>query len=91
MKTQQLAPNQITVNQKNKTYFFSYNTLICIEIHKGLSKEYILDSFYWDYSRTTLKYLKRFMGIDLPKKEIENRIKQGMYKLEDLTKNNHQH
>lgn len=86
MQVQQLAPNQITVIQKNKIYFFSYNTLICIEIHKGLAKEYILDSFYWDYSRTTLKYLKQFMSINLSKKEIYDRIKQGMYKTKDLSK-----
>lgn len=86
MNLQQLAPNQITVTQKNKTYFFSYNTLVCIEIHKGLAKEYILDSFYWDYSKTTLKYLKQFIGINLSKKEIYDRIKQGMYKTDDLTK-----
>ena len=86
MNVQQLAPNQIMVNQKNRTYFFSYGTLICIEIDKGLSREYILDSFYWDYSRTTLKYLKKFMGIGLPKKKIQYRINKGIYKTKDLNK-----
>ena len=43
-----------------------------------------LDENYWDYSRTTLKYLKVFLGTQKSKKEIEKDIKTGVYKTANL-------
>ena len=52
-----LAKQQIVMNIKNDAFFFSYGTLIA----KKENNKIYLDSKYWDYSQTTLKYLKMFL------------------------------
>jgi hypothetical protein len=57
-------------------YFFSFQVLIAKKDHVGkvwLNKE------KWDYSKTTLKYLGRFLGEKT--KEIRFKVKDGKYKL----------
>ena len=48
----------------------------------------VLDENYWDYSRTTLKYLTKFifdfMHIATNTKEIRKHIKDGNIKLSNL-------
>ena len=43
-----------------------------------------LDSYYWDYSRTTSKHRNIFLRDDTP--TIKAKIKSGEYKLKDLNK-----
>ena len=83
------VPNQFKIVNGAKIYFQSYNSMICkIDTNKNLVS---LDSFYWDYSRTTIKYLKEFLysnayyGI-LSTDEIRNKIKTKEIKLTNLNK-----
>ena len=70
--------NQFIIETKDATYFQSYRSLIA-KVSKRNGKIY-LDSFYWDYSRTTSKYLYSFLGefyrYGLNKKEIEKMTKE---------------
>ncbi len=59
MKLEQLANNQIIVYTNDKILFFSYDTLIA-EFWKTAKKLYV--SAFWDYSRTTSKYLYKFIN-----------------------------
>lgn len=80
--------NQFIIETKEATYFQSYNSLIA-KASKRNGKIY-LDSFYWDYSRTTLKYLYSFLGefyrYGLNKKEILklSKEKDSIFKFKDL-------
>jgi len=77
--------NQFEI-ETNKYYIFqSYDTIIAKK-EIGFQGKVILDPNFWDYSRTTLKYLKQFLGISLNKKEIHDYIKQGIYKTKNLNK-----
>jgi len=49
--------NQFKIYTKKGVYFQSYDTLIAFKPNEGKLK---LDKNYWDYSRTTLKYLHKF-------------------------------
>jgi len=73
------VPNQFTIEINGITYFQSYKTIIA----KWSGTKIILDAQKWDYSRTTLKYLCQFLGVK-SKKEIEQNIKTGNYKLGKL-------
>ena len=84
-----VVPNQFKIVNGAKIYFQSYNSIICkIDTNKNLV---FLDSFYWDYSRTTLKYLKEFLysnayyGI-LSTDEIRTKIETKEIKLTNLNK-----
>ena len=46
------------------------------------SGKIFLDSYYWDYSKTTGKYRNQFLGET--KKETEKKISAGIYILTDL-------
>jgi len=80
--------NQFIIETKDAFYFQSYRSLIA-KVSKRNGKIY-LDSFYWDYSRTTLKYLNSFLGYfyryGLNKKEILklSKEKDGIFKFKDL-------
>lgn len=83
------VPNQFEIKNGAKIYFQSYNSMICkIDTNKNLV---FLDSFYWDYSRTTIKYLKEFLysrayyGV-LSTDEIRNKIKTKEFRLTNLNK-----
>ena len=72
------VPNQfIIVDDKGTIYFQSYQTIIAKK-EQGIIT---LDN-QWDYSRTTSKYLYQFL--DSNRKGIENHIKAGIYKLDNL-------
>jgi len=77
------VPNQFLIEDGNKSYFQSYNSIIALkDDNEG---QVYLDEKYWDYSRTTMKYLHKFLRTE-SKKEIESRIKSGRYILLDLNK-----
>ena len=79
MKIENLANNQIVINEGNKSTFNSYG----VNVAKKIDGRTTLDSKYWNYSQTTIKYLSRFLG-GVCKKEIEKGIKEGVYLLENL-------
>ena len=80
MKLTNLATNQNIVYDGNTATFFSYGTVIATETDGSIA----LDSFYWCYSKTTLKYLKVFLNTDDTKKAIQDKIDSGEYKAGDL-------
>ena len=72
-------PNQLEIIDNNGTkYFQSYNSII---IKQTINNTY-LDSYYYNYSRTTSKYRNIFLNETT--KEIEDKIKKGLYKLANL-------
>jgi hypothetical protein len=81
--------NQFEIFTEDGKYFQSYSTIIAFKPYDFLAGYYgvdpgktILDN-QWDYSRTTTKYLNRFLGTS-GKAEIEKRIKAGDYAMADL-------
>jgi len=46
------------------------------------NRKIILDSYYWDYSRTTGKYRNQFLGEGIA--DTRAKIESGEYKLADL-------
>ena len=72
-------PNQLEIIDNNGTkYFQSYNSIII----KQTTNNTYLDSYYYNYSRTTSKYRNIFLNETT--KEIEDKIKKGLYKLTNL-------
>ena len=75
------VPNQFIVTlPENVTVFQSYNTVIA----QNRNGKIVLDSKALDYSATTLKYLKRFLGTTESKKQLQDKIQSGFYQVEDL-------
>ena len=72
------VPNQFILYTDSGTYFQSYSSIIAKK-HNGTVT---LDPDCWDYSRTTGKYRNIFLRED--KSETQRKIKQGIYKLENL-------
>ena len=73
--------NQFIVTlSENVTAFQSYNTVVA-QNRNGII---ILDSKALDYSATTTKYLKQFLGTTESKKQLQDKIKSGFYQVEDL-------
>ncbi len=75
------VPNQFQIYHKNELFFQSYQTIIAKIDKNGKT---ILDTFALEYSRTTSKYLYRFLGYD--RKEILERIKDKRIILKNLNK-----
>ena len=67
--------NQFKVYMEKGVIFQSYSTLISFRDLNG--KVYLTSD--WDYSKTTLKHLKIFLGIDLSVKDIRAKIAKGDY------------
>ena len=82
LKSYNNIPNQFIIYDDNKTYFQSYKSII-VKIERLEDKVLTyLDPVYYNYSRTTSKYRNAFLGEST--KEIESKIKQGVYILQDL-------
>jgi hypothetical protein len=83
------VPNQFEIKSENARYFQSYDSII-VKIEDSLANDNplmrrritYLDSFYWNYSRTTSKYRNIFLGEST--KETEKKIKAGIYILTNL-------
>lgn len=73
--------NQFVITEGDTKTFQSYNSKIAKVESDGTI---YLDTFYWDYSSTTLKHLKTFLNIDLSKKQIQTNLDNGTYKLTAL-------
>jgi hypothetical protein len=72
--------NQYRIYTPKGVYFQSYNSIIALETPKGI----ILDKLYWDYSYTTSKYLRQFIGMN--KAETKEKIASKEIKLRNLNK-----
>ena len=77
--------NQFEITTDKYYIFQSYETIIA-KIQRGFQGKTILDENALDYSKTTLKYLKQFLGTDKSKRELEKDIEQGIYKTANLNK-----
>ena len=77
--------NQYEIETDKYYIFQSYGSIIAKK-ERGFLGKVILDPHFWNYSRTTLKYLKQFLGVNISSKEIEERIKDGTYKTRNLNK-----
>jgi hypothetical protein len=69
-------------NFLKREVFQSYDSVIAIKTLWKDGEKIELDEKYWDYSRTTGKYRNIFLGET--KKETEQKIKAGIYKLANL-------
>ena len=71
--------NQFVITNNGETFFQSYRSIIA---KYGKDGKLVLDSYYWDYSRTTAKYRNQFTGLTTD--ETKKRIKDGTIKLANL-------
>jgi hypothetical protein len=76
------VPNQFIINDSEYTAFQSYNSIIVKTTFEDGKRVIYLDSYYYNYSKTTAKYRNQFLGCT--SKEIEKGIKEGKYILTDL-------
>ncbi len=74
--------NQFCISNSTHRIFQSYNSRIATIRHSD--GQVTLDPEYWDYSVTTLKHLKTFLGTTASKKVIIERIESGEYKTRKL-------
>lgn len=73
--------NQFIVTlPENVTIFQSYKTVIA----QNRNGKIVLDCNALEYSATTTKYLKQFLGTNESKKQLQDKIKNGFYQVEDL-------
>ena len=78
-RTGQPIANQFRIYTSKGVYFQSYNSIIAYKPNKGKTK---LDSYYWDYSRTTSKYRNEFLRETT--KETQKKIDSKEYILTNL-------
>ena len=76
-RTGKSVKNQYIIHAPEGRYFQSYAALVAFQSHcKGTT---LLDSRFWRYSKTTMKYLSQFIGE--PMHVITEKAKTGLYKL----------
>lgn len=75
-----IANQFVIMLPENVTVFQSYETVIAHN-RNGII---VLDVNALDYSATTLKYLKLFLGVTKSKKDLQKDIDSGFYQVEDL-------
>jgi len=68
--------NQFTIENDRGIYFQSYNSIIAF---KDKNNNIFLDKNYFDYSKTTVKHLCLFLGIEWSLKNVQNGIANGEY------------
>ena len=73
--------NQFEIRVNNDVYFQSYNSIIC---HIDSTNKVYLDKYYWNYSRTTTKYLCLFLRES--SSEIREKVDREIYELVNLNK-----
>lgn len=73
-RTGKPVANQFVVFMQNGTVFQSYGTVCAARVD---GKVYLTPD--WDYSNTTLKYVKEYLNVACSAAEIRNRIAKGIY------------
>ena len=86
MKIKSIAKNQFLVYLNNKAYLQSYDSVV---VEKGIGKNPILYRD-WDYSRTTMKYVCKFLcdvfhAERIVKKDIIKLNKEGKITILDTS------
>lgn len=76
------VPNQFIIIDGEWEIFQSYKSIIAKKNRYNQKNTVVLDSYYWNYSRTTSKYLSLFL--DSTTIETKKRIKDGTYTLANL-------
>lgn len=76
------AANQFEIVTPKGTYFQSYNSIIAFKPND--SRRIQLDSYYWNYSRTTAKYRNQFLNEYTA--ETRAKIERKEYLLTNLNK-----
>lgn len=71
--------NQFEIYTDKGVYFQSYRSIIAFKSYNGKTQ---LDEYYWDFSNTTAKYRRQFLGEGVD--ETRQKIKEGEYKLVNL-------
>ena len=74
------VPNQFIIDNGNKTVFQSYKIVVAVKENGKVT----LDNNALEYSNTTTKYLKHFLGTTESKKQLQDKIQSGFYQVEDL-------
>jgi len=74
--------NQFMINTSEYRMFQSYNSNIVKTTFEDGKRVVYLDEYYYNYSKTTSKYRNLYLGEST--KEIEAKIKAGIYKLTNL-------
>lgn len=72
------VPNQYSIETGNSIIFQSYDSIIA-EVSKGII---YLDPVYYNYSKTTSKYL--YMFLNMNKKEIQEGLRTGKIQFKNL-------
>lgn len=87
MKIKVIAKNQFLINIEDKTYLQSYDSVVAC---KSVGEVPILYKD-WDYSRTTMKYVSRFLSDvfneHITKKDIDKMVKEGKVIIKNDTPN----
>ena len=71
--------NQFEIYTDKGVYFQSYRSIIAFKPYNGKTQ---LDEYYWDFSNTTAKYRREFLGEGVD--ETRHKIKEGEYILTNL-------
>lgn len=74
------VPNQFEIKTPQGLHFQSYESIIAFIPNN--SDKIQLDSYYWNYSRTTSKYRNLFLNETT--KETQAKIDSGIYTLTNL-------
>lgn len=77
--------NQFIIETPDGVYFQSYDTVIARMPRGCKDTRTQLDRDSWDYSRTTMKYLGRFLGTH-GKADILGRVNQKQYRFTNLNR-----
>lgn len=72
------VPNQFSIQSGNSIFFQSYDAVIA-EVTKGII---YLDPVFYNYSKTTSKYL--YMFLNMSKKEIQEGLRSGKIQFKNL-------
>lgn len=72
------VPNQYSIETGNSIIFQSYDSIIA-EVSRGVI---YLDPVYYNYSKTTSKYL--YMFLNMNKKEIQEGLRTGKIQFKNL-------
>lgn len=73
-----MAKNQTIVSDGNQAVFYSYDKKIAVKE----SGQVLLDSKYWNFSKTTSKYRSQFLSEGT--QATQEKIDGGIYKLVNL-------
>ena len=78
MRLTTLNNNHVITTLANTSTLFSYDTEIAM-VYTAKGKQCISLTTYWDYSATTLKWLKKFLGTNDTKAQIQAKLDNGLY------------